>query len=284
MARIAIIDDDMAVDILVSSLRYRGHDAFRLKSADEALDKIDVLCASDLIILDIIMSWPAEKLGADFSDHQSAGMEVYKEIRARKQELPIFVHSAIQDHNVIDIIDDDHFSKFFSKYETSQRDFIKQINQQIGIGDVSLPTSFIVHGHDDLTKLELKNYLQNVLGLPEPIILHEKPNRGRTIIEKFEDCTIDVDLVFVILTPDDLLANTDDSEDKKWFARQNVIFEMGFFLGILGRSSGRVILLYKTGCDLPSDISGLIYIDVSKGIESAGENIRKEINHVRDSS
>lgn len=54
-------------------------------------------------------------------------------------------------------------------------------------------------------------------------------------------------------------------------ARQNVIFELGFFLGVLGRESGRVILLYVNPLELPSDLSGLIYIDVTNGIESAGK-------------
>jgi hypothetical protein len=51
-------------------------------------------------------------------------------------------------------------------------------------GPTPWPRSFIVHGHDELAKLQLKNYVQNVLHFPEPIILHERPSFGRTIIEK----------------------------------------------------------------------------------------------------
>ena len=90
-------------------------------------------------------------------------------------------------------------------------------------------------------------------------------------------------LVFVLLTPDDIGAKGDESDDVKRRARQNVIFEMGYFLGALGRRSGRVVLLYWSSLDLPSDLSGVIYIDISKGIEAAGETIRKEIAHVTNS-
>jgi predicted nucleotide-binding protein len=139
---------------------------------------------------------------------------------------------------------------------------------------------FIVHGRDMATAFEVKNYLQNTLKLPEPIILQEQPSYGRTIIEKFEDTARGCELVFVLLTPDDIMANTDASNDDKWRSRQNVIFEMGYFFGILGRLSGRVLLLHKGKIDLPSDIDGLVYIDITAGISAAGDTIRKEIKDV----
>ena len=112
------------------------------------------------------------------------------------------------------------------------------------------------------------------------MILHEQPSAGRTIIEKLEDYAIQSTLVFVLLTPDDHAPPPDASNDKKRRARQNVIFEMGLFFGTLGRASGRVILLHKGPIELPSDISGIVYIDITHGVESAGEQIRKEVNHV----
>jgi predicted nucleotide-binding protein len=139
------------------------------------------------------------------------------------------------------------------------------------------PKIFIVHGSDENTKYQLKNYIQNTLRLGEPIILHEQPSLGRTIIEKFEQVAQDVDLVFVLLTPDDAVYDSSMIGDLKRRARQNVIFELGYFFGKLQRSKGRVILLYKGALELPSDISGVIYIDISHGIESASETIRKEL-------
>jgi predicted nucleotide-binding protein len=137
--------------------------------------------------------------------------------------------------------------------------------------------SFIVHGHDHQSLYELVYYLQNTLKLDEPAVLQNMPNEGKTLIEKFESEAELTDLVFVLLTPDDELAKDSDTETEKYRARQNVIFEMGFFLGKLGRKSGKILLLHKGPLDIPSDIAGIGYIDITSGIESAGEQIRREL-------
>lgn len=135
--------------------------------------------------------------------------------------------------------------------------------------------AFIVHGHDITALLELKDFLQNRLGWPEPIILMQRPNQGLTIIEKFEQDTQEIDVVFVLMTPDDM-----GVRDDEFRARQNVIFELGYFVGKFGRKSGRVILLTKGALDLPSDLAGVLYIDISQGVLSAGEDIRREISRL----
>lgn len=281
MAKVAIIDDDMAMDILVDALRFRGHDALRLKSAKEAFDRVDLLAACDLVILDIIMPWPAGK-GKLRRDH-SAGMEILIQLRAQRKDIPVIVRSATQDESIVSAIKADPSSIFLSKWnDHSIDDILSRIAQLLHLEDVVVsPRAFIVHGQDERTKLQLKNYLQNTLKFSEPTILHEQPNRGRTIIEKFEDYAAASSIVFVILTPDDLAAATSDADEAKYRARQNVIFELGFFLGRLGRDSGRVILLHKGPIELPSDISGIVYIDISNGVEAAGEMIRREVQNVR---
>ena len=140
--------------------------------------------------------------------------------------------------------------------------------------------SFIVHGHDHQSLYELKDYLQNTLLLDAPIVLQQIPSVGRTIIEKLESEAELIDLVFVLLTPDDKVADPSDSEAEKRRARQNVILEMGFFWGKLGRKSGRILLLHRGPVDLPSDIAGIEYIDITHGILSAGEKIRSELRAV----
>jgi len=134
---------------------------------------------------------------------------------------------------------------------------------------------FLVHGHDLAFLYEVKDYLQNILGLPEPIVLSQQPSGGRTVIEKFEDYASRVDAAVVLLSPDDVGGKTEGALAKR--ARQNVIFELGFFLGQFGRRSGRVILLYKKGVDIPSDLAGIIYIEVDSGVQAVGESIRREL-------
>lgn len=122
---------------------------------------------------------------------------------------------------------------------------------------------FVVHGHDAGLKETVARTLAQ-LEL-EPVILHEQENAGRTIIEKFEDHS-DVSFAVVLLTPDDMgYKATDDPTTARPRARQNVILELGFFLGRLGRQ--RVAVLHAVGEDLekPSDYDGVVYIPVDAG-------------------
>ena len=116
---------------------------------------------------------------------------------------------------------------------------------------------FIVHGHDEEMKQAVARTVENID--LKPIILHEQPNKGRTIIEKFEDYS-DVNFAIVLLSPDDIAYPKDKTpEDKEFRARQNVIFELGFFVGKLGRE--HVFILYREehNFEFPSDYSGICY-------------------------
>lgn len=119
---------------------------------------------------------------------------------------------------------------------------------------------FVVHGHDDALKQTTARLLEQ-LDL-DAIILHEQPNIGRTIIEKFEDYS-DVPFAVVLLTPDDMAYPRDaDPKEGRPRARQNVVLELGFFLGRLGRK--RVAALHKGNerFELPSDYTGVVFIPV----------------------
>ncbi len=114
---------------------------------------------------------------------------------------------------------------------------------------------FIVHGRDEGKKEAVARFL-TALDL-EPIILHEQPNRGRTVIEKFE-AHADVSFAVVILTGDDSGGPSDKSEPARPRGRQNVVFELGYFVGRLGRK--KVCTLYEEGVEIPSDFSGIVYV------------------------
>ncbi|HEY3306774.1 MAG TPA: TIR domain-containing protein [Candidatus Binatia bacterium] len=282
MARITIIDDDFSIEILAENLRYFGHDVSRIASAKDALNALDSIVSSDLLVLDIIMERPPDMPGGDVSGGRTTGMSIFERIRQKRSDLPILAYSATSDRDVINALGNDRYTRFLSKWSTpSLKEIIAEIENILGLDHFNpLPRPFIVHGHDEATKLAVKNYLQNTLNLPEPIVLHEQPNLGRTLIEKFEYYAAQSQLAFVLLTPDDRVAPANTTDDEKRRARQNVILELGFFLGSLGRSSGRVFLLYKGPLELPSDLSGVIYVDITNGIDAAGEEIRKELQHV----
>jgi predicted nucleotide-binding protein len=114
---------------------------------------------------------------------------------------------------------------------------------------------FIVHGHDGEAKVTVARFLSKLLAR-EPVILHEQPDRGRTIIEKFEDQAGQVGSAVVLLTGDDDGGAVGKSQQRR--ARQNVVFELGFFVAKLGRE--RVVILHEQGVELPSDIQGVLYV------------------------
>ena len=115
---------------------------------------------------------------------------------------------------------------------------------------------FIVHGHDKTIKESVARFLER-LGL-DVVILHEKPNKGRTIIEKLlEESDIDIGYAVVLLTPDDVGRLASEEGEASPRARQNVIFELGLFIAKLGKQ--RVHVLYKEGVEIPTDYQGVLY-------------------------
>ena len=116
---------------------------------------------------------------------------------------------------------------------------------------------FIVHGHDEELKQSVARYIEK-LGI-EAVILHEKPNKGRTIIEKFDDYA-NVGFAIVLLSADDVVRSTEDTASVAYRARQNVIFELGFFLGRLGREKVAAIFRPHENFEMPSDYSGVLFV------------------------
>lgn len=123
---------------------------------------------------------------------------------------------------------------------------------------------FIVHGHNEEMKQTVARVVSQ-LGL-NPIILHEQPNGGKTIIEKFERNAEGINFAIILLSADDMAASVRDLNDVKdeelrkhleKRARQNVVFEMGYFAGKLGRAN--VFFLLQEGVTKPGDLDGIVY-------------------------
>lgn len=131
---------------------------------------------------------------------------------------------------------------------------------------------FIVYGHDIECREQLELLLRRMK--LEPVILQNLPIAGDTIIEKLE-ANIDVRYACVLLTPDDEGHPAGQPKEKKVRARQNVILELGMFLVRLGRK--RVAILHKGSLELPSDISGLIYIKFNKRVDEVKERLGAEL-------
>jgi predicted nucleotide-binding protein len=140
---------------------------------------------------------------------------------------------------------------------------------------------FIVHGHAGELK-EATARLLTRLDL-EPVILHEQSDRGLTIIEKFSAHAKESGFAVVLLTADDVgsKGTVKSHSTLKLRARQNVVFEMGFFFGSLGR--GRVCAIFDQDIEMPSDLGGILYVPydpsgswrlrVAKEIRAAGYDV-----------
>lgn len=136
---------------------------------------------------------------------------------------------------------------------------------------------FIVHGRNNEAKLELEGIIHRN-GF-NPIVLDRMTNSGLTIIEKFEKYA-NVSMVIVLLTPDDVGALVEDGK-QVWElplgfrARQNVIFELGYFYGKLGRS--KVCCVVNGGIEIPSDIKGIAYHSYNHSIEEIEHKLVSEM-------
>ncbi len=151
---------------------------------------------------------------------------------------------------------------------------------------------FIVHGHNEEMKQAVARTVSQ-LGL-NPIILHEQPNGGKTIIEKFERNAERINFAIILLSADDLAASVHDlnavkNEDLRQHlekrARQNVVFEMGYFTGKLGREN--VFFLLQDGVAKPGDLDGIVYttydaarawrFELVKELKNAGYKVSADV-------
>ena len=95
-------------------------------------------------------------------------------------------------------------------------------------------------------------------------------NNGLTIVEKLERASNYCNAAIILLTKDD------ETKDGGMRARQNVIHEIGFFQGKLGRKN--VILLCEEGVEIFSNISGIVRISFSLNhFEETYEDLRREL-------
>lgn len=122
---------------------------------------------------------------------------------------------------------------------------------------VSKDKVFIVHGHDSSLKYRVSALLRKI-GI-DPIILHEKISSSDTIIEKLERYGAEAIAAVILFTPDDF-GQAKTEEERKARARQNVVFEAGYFMGLLGRKNTIIVVTDKT-IELPGDLSGVVYSD-----------------------
>jgi predicted nucleotide-binding protein len=161
--------------------------------------------------------------------------------------------------DITSAITHDHNALRYEERYKVMRDVAQRFRQDL----TSILTSagrkiFVVHGRDQGQRHAVASFLKD-LGF-EPIVLHERPNRGRSIISKFREEAADVVFAVVLMTPDD--QGGFKGVDAKPRPRQNVVFELGFFIGAFGPE--RVAALVKGDIEKPSDYEGVAYISLDE--------------------
>jgi len=134
---------------------------------------------------------------------------------------------------------------------------------------------FLVHGRDDVTKNEVALFLR-AIGL-EPVILHLRPNGGRHLLTKFREESEGASFAVVLMTPDDE-GGPAGASDRRPRARQNVVFELVFFIEKL--EPARVAALLKGDVEKPSDFDGIAYITFDSGGRWKTD-LARELHHAK---
>lgn len=130
---------------------------------------------------------------------------------------------------------------------------------------------FIVHGHDERNLRRLRDLLRTRWGI-NPIVMSSQPGKGRTLIEKFEEEAQQTAYAIVLMTPDDLIQLERGDYTQ---ARPNVIFELGWFYGRLGRS--KVCILFKRGNRIHSDLDGISRIEFAESVAETRDELEREL-------
>lgn len=188
---------------------------------------------------------------------------------ATKTKLYIQEHNPDKEAHFLELLSNLYESKFDFSVFANVISFLQTMNDKSNNVETKIikmektnSKVFIVHGHDELMIAQLESFLRK-LDL-EPIILREQANEGQTIIEKLESNS-NVKYAIVLYTACDFGCPKEDvklANRLKPRARQNVVFEHGFFISKLGRKN--VCALLEDGVEEPGDITGVLYIPIDK--------------------
>jgi CheY-like chemotaxis protein len=277
MKLLIVEDDRFYAQMLTELLHDRGLEVEVRGSVQDAIQAVrgDV----DGYIIDVMLPNDPESTGISEAESRggyAAGVALARRIRQQYKNAPIVLLTGGADYGTAQDWAGDWDIPFVNKGE-GEHALFGALERLRLLPNPPAPKAFVVHGHDEGTLAEVVSYIRDSLRWQEPVVLRDAPSAGRTIIEKFEEYASRVDCVFVILTPDDVVIQS-GTDDEKRHSRPNVIFELGFFYAQLGRRSGRTLLLHKGPVELPSDIQGIVWIDISNGVAAADKTIRAEVS------
>lgn len=263
MAKILLADNHPAsLETWSRVLREAEYEVTEASSVPEAQDLL-VRGGFDLAVLDLHME-------NDEDENDDSGLRL---ARAFRESVPIIMFSAKATTELaIQALQREGRSSpavaFVRKKEDGVAGLLKAVRQAI------VPKVFVSHGHDDNATAAVQKFIED--GGARAIVLKEQLNPGQAILSAFKEHA-NVQFAIILVTPDDVGAK--NGMPLRPRARQNVIFELGFFLAKLGED--KVVALYKDDgepIEWPSNYEGVLYrrmegewkIQLAKDLKKAG--------------
>lgn len=220
------------------------------------IDEAEILILDDVVFHDIpVQTWNARVccIISDIFGSNSIELSRFKSICYEPDEY-------YGENNIMHAKDIEACRKGLKKAKALLSQFMKATEEEdenMTLNKNDYSKVFIVHGHDG----ELRENVARIIEKQDikAIILSEQANQGRTIIEKIEKNS-DVGGAICLFTADDV-GKEKNKEDSKPRARQNVVFEAGYFMGKLGRD--HIVILADEGIEMPSDLQGVVYTNTA---------------------
>lgn len=270
MKSVLVVDDtELNLRLIGDLLTSWGHDVTREKAFEGALKQIKKR-TFDLYILDIQMPVP-KKYSTSVAVGQMAGYILWDAIR-QKDPLTHVIFASSGEPQLQGDAKNDSRAHFIRK-PIDRQELQRRINSfDDGLSALRV---FVVHGRDSGALTELELFLSK-LGISEPVILRRILGENSTVIEKLEFTADTADACVVLITADDLGRLSGEGRDKARM-RQNVLFELGYFLGKFGRKSGRVVVFVVGDVEMPTDLAGVDFVRVRSGFSKIEPHVVEQV-------
>jgi len=263
-------DDRFALTSMGFWLTDRGYEVIPARTPAEAIRFLRSNCSGiGCAILDLFLPGPSSSI-------EPSGLRLARQIKREWPGIPLLCLS-----NVVLAPAVEWFSTFgagyFHKHElnTSMRPFMRTI-EELMMGRKPPPGTLVVHGRADRLLAELRGYLSDELRWTDIRVLSEIPSARRSLVQKFSDEAREAELIFVLLSPEDVtFASADQQKSRE--GKADLVFELGYILGSSKRRSCKIVVLTTVGASLPVPVDDIAVIDVAAGLRSAARLLRLEL-------
>src|ERR1051325_6819533 len=176
MRKVLLVDDEVYyTSEFAHALKERGFDVELARSVAEAKGILSANASLiDLVVTDIMMPSGGDDDAIATHGGFVSGLRLAQWIKEAHPDIPVLALTAMERADVGEWFVR-NAAGILNKGDVYPNEFADLVTDIVG-RQRSTPRVFIVHGHDEASKYSLKNYLQNTLGVPEPVVLHEQAN------------------------------------------------------------------------------------------------------------